>query len=73
MTPILAALPLIIQAVPSVEAGVSAAKAWISSLIGSSQIDAASQDALHAHVDAIASALASGQTPPEFQVQADPV
>lgn len=61
-----------IQAAPMVVGIVNSAKAYIASLFEAGLISKAQQDAIHAHVDAIAASAASGQTPPEFTVEADP-
>jgi hypothetical protein len=76
----IAAIPLIIQGVqlaiaaaPQVEAIAKSAKDFFSSLFSAGLISKATQDALHAHVDACQAAALSGTVPPEFTVEADPV
>lgn len=74
-----AALALVIQgiqaaiaAAPQIEAVVTAGKDYITALFSAGAITADQQNAVHAHVDAVAAAVASGQTPPEFVVAPDP-
>jgi hypothetical protein len=52
---------------------IEAAKNWITTLFEKGLISKATQDLVHAHVDAWAASVASGTTPPEFTVEADPV
>jgi len=68
---IVSAIQLAVAAAPAVEDVIGKTKAWISSLFGAGVIDAATQNALHAHVDAIAAAALAGNEPPEFKVEPD--
>jgi hypothetical protein len=61
-----------IQAAPTVEAIVSQAKQFISSLFTAGLIPKETQDAIHAYVDAVCAAALAGQEPPQWQVEADP-
>jgi hypothetical protein len=61
-----------IAAAPQLVSLVTSAKAFIAELFGAGVITKAQQDQLHAHVDAICSAVLTGKEPPEFQVEADP-
>jgi hypothetical protein len=69
---IVSAIQLAIAAAPQVASIVSDFKNLIAGLFGAGAIDAATQDALMAHVDAVAAAVAAGTEPPEFQVQPNP-
>ena len=61
-----------IQEAPAVEAIVVKAKQFISSLFGAGLISKKTQDAIHAHVDAVCAAALAGQEPPQWTVEADP-
>ena len=61
-----------IQAAPEVEAVALKGKELITELFTAKKISIEQQAAVHAHVDAVAAAVASGQTPPEFTVEPDP-
>lgn len=61
-----------IAAAPQIEAVATSAKNFITTLFENGVITAAQQNAVHAHVDAVAAAVANGQTPPEFVVAPDP-
>ena len=69
---VVSAIQLVIAAAPQIGTLVADTKTWISALFGGGVIDAATQNALMAHVDGIAAAVASGTVPPEFQVQSNP-
>jgi len=62
----------VITAAPDIEKAVGAVKDFITNLVSAGVITADQQTALHAHVDSVAAAVASGQTPPEFTVEPDP-
>lgn len=75
----IAALPLVIQgitavisAAPQIEAAVESAKNYITSLFEQGLITVDQQNAVHAHVDAVAVAVASGTPLPEWVVAPDP-
>lgn len=61
-----------IAAAPQVVEVAEKAKDFIASLFRAELISKDQQDRIHAHVDAVAASLASGATPPEFTVEADP-
>lgn len=78
MTP--AAIALLVQliqagiaAAPQIEATASQVKDLITGLASKGVITAATQDALHSHVDAVCAAALNGQAPPAWTVEADPV
>ncbi len=60
----------IIAAAPTIKAVAIKAKEFISNLFSKGLIDAATQDKLHAHVDAVCQAALEGNLPPEFDVEA---
>lgn len=62
-----------IAAAPQVEALALKAKEFISELFGAGLITKETQDALHAHVDAVCAAALAGTPPPAWTVEADPV
>lgn len=73
------ALPIILQGVlaavsaaPQIEAVITSAKNFITSLVEAKIIPAALQGSLHAYVDAHAALAAAGVTPPAWKVEADP-
>lgn len=61
-----------ISAAPQVEALVVKAKDFIASLFGAGLITKATQDSLHARIDAVCAAALAGQVPPAWTVEADP-
>jgi predicted RNA-binding protein associated with RNAse of E/G family len=61
-----------IAAAPQVEALAVKAKDYVTSLFESGLISKETQDAIHAHVDAISAAAKAGSLPPEWSVEADP-
>lgn len=69
---IIALIQAVVTAAPQIEGVVSDLKNYISSLATRGLISTAQQNAVHAYVDAVAAAAASGNTPPEFTVEADP-
>lgn len=69
---IVSAIQLIIKAAPSVISAAAAIKDFITNLFGSGVIDKATQDALHAHVDAVATAMLTGRELPQWTVEPDP-
>ena len=69
-------IPLIESAIvnaPKIEGVVVDAKNLIAALFAGKIIDAATQDALMAHVDGFLIAVASDTPPPSWTVQSDPV
>jgi hypothetical protein len=69
----LEAFDLAIKLEPKVEAIVIAFKNTISHLFHAGVIDKATQDLLHAHLDAVALAFVNGEPPPAWTVEPDPV
>jgi hypothetical protein len=69
---VLAGIQAAISLAPGVVAVVEKGKALITSLFTAGVISIEIQNAAHAHVDAIAAAVASGEVPPQFKVEADP-
>ena len=61
-----------IAAAPEIVDLIEKAKAFITSLSDAGLITKATQDALHAHVDARCAAAIAGTVPPEFTVEPDP-
>ncbi len=61
-----------IAAAPQVIEVAQKGKELISALFSAKAITAEQQDKVHAHVDAIQAAVLAGQTPPAWQVEADP-
>lgn len=72
ITTAISAIQLAIAAAPQVVDIVEKAKAFITSLFNAGLISKATQDAIHAHVDAYQAAALAGTPPPEFTVEADP-
>lgn len=73
---VIALIPLIESAIkyaPQVAGAAVAAKNYIGVLFAAKVIDAATQNALHAHVDAYLIAVASGTPPPSWTVEPNPV
>jgi len=69
---IVSAVQLIIANAPKIEQAIVVVKDFITGLFGAGVIDAPTQAALHAHVDALADAFLNGKVPPEFTVEKDP-
>lgn len=61
-----------IQFAPQAEEIAEKGKALITSLFESGAISVATQNAAHAHIDAIQAAVQAGTVPPAWQVQPDP-
>ncbi|HVX56977.1 MAG TPA: hypothetical protein VHA37_04545 [Candidatus Saccharimonadales bacterium] len=61
-----------IAAEPQVAALAVEAKNFIAGLFYKGLISKATQDAIHAHVDAICAAAQAGQEGPEFTIEPDP-
>jgi hypothetical protein len=73
LTAIIAIIQAAVVVAPDVEAFAIKAKDFITALFTSNAITKAQQDAIHAHVDALAAAYKAGAMPPEFRVDPDPV
>lgn len=65
-------IALAISGARELEPAIVAAKNFIRSLFSGGLITEAQQDAVHAHVDAIAAAAVAGNPPPEWTVEAYP-
>lgn len=61
-----------IQAAPKIEAVVKSGKDFITGLFTAGVIDATTQNAAFAYVDAVCEAAKAGIVPPAAQVQPDP-
>lgn len=69
---IIEGIQMAINAAPKAVQLYEAAKTYISALFKAGVIDKATQDDLHAHVDAIQAAVDAGEVPPAWQVEPDP-
>jgi hypothetical protein len=69
---VVAGIQAAVSAAPMVEDVIVKAKAFITSLFTAGLISAATQDSLHAYVDAVVTAAINGTVAPEYQVQPDP-
>ena len=61
-----------IGAAPQITAIAKQAKEFITELFNKGEISVEQQNSLHAHVDAIVAAIATGKKPPQWEVEADP-
>jgi hypothetical protein len=69
---ILAVIQGIIAAAPKILDAYNAAKAFINGLFGAGLITSDQQAQLHSQVDAVVTAILSGNPPPEWTVEPDP-
>ena len=60
-----------VEAAPTVVEVAKKAKALITNLFSAKLIDKDTQNALHAHIDAVCSAAKAGQLGPEWEVEPD--
>lgn len=65
-------ITLSVSAAEKLIPAVQAAIAFIRNLFSAGLIDAATQDKLMAHVDAVTLAFVKGETPPQWTVEPDP-
>jgi len=69
---IMSGIQLALAAAPKAIKLYEDSKAYISALFSAGLIDKATQNDLHAHVDAVQKAVEAGEVPPAWQVEADP-
>ncbi len=69
---IISGIQAAINAAPQIEAIVTSAKAWFTSLFEGGLITIAQQKAIHDHIDSISAMAKLGIVPPHWQVEADP-
>jgi hypothetical protein len=69
---IIAGVQAAINAAPQIEAIVTSAKAWFTSLFEGGLITIAQQKAIHDHIDSISAMAKAGIVLPHWQVEQDP-
>lgn len=69
---IVQAIEAVVKYAPEIAKIAEAAKVWIAAIFQTGAIDAATQDMLNAHVDALVLSAQTGTPPPEWTVEPDP-